>query len=104
MGPPKPSGEPFLEICKRLDVRPEEAVMVGDSAARDIGTGLAAGAGSAIGVTSGTSSAEKLWAGGAHDVIPTVANILAAVGKRHTVRTGGSGCVCSAAQFAGTQE
>ena len=52
MIPSKPSPEPLLEICKRLDVKPENAMMVGDTIA-DIHAGINAKFGKVVGVLSG---------------------------------------------------
>jgi len=82
---PKPSAAPVLALCERTGVPPQEAAMVGDSAERDVGCGLAAGVGSAVGVTSGVSSAEELKRAGAHLVVPTVASVLGALRGRHTL-------------------
>lgn len=73
--PAKPSHEPVLAICERVGVQPEEAAMVGDSASRDIGCGLAAKVGSVIGVVSGISTEEELLNAGAHAVVPSVAEV-----------------------------
>lgn len=80
--PPKPSHEPVLAICKRIGVQPEEAAMVGDSASRDIGCGLAANLGSVIGVVSGISTEEELLNAGAHAVVPSVAEVHEALRQR----------------------
>lgn len=81
---PKPSAEPLMAICDEVGVLPEEAAMVGDSGERDVGSGLAAGFGSVIGVSSGISSEEELRASGAHAVLPTVAHVPSALRQRHT--------------------
>eukprot|EP00929_Paragymnodinium_shiwhaense_P089352 TRINITY_DN49503_c0_g1_i1.p1 TRINITY_DN49503_c0_g1~~TRINITY_DN49503_c0_g1_i1.p1 ORF type:complete len:303 (+),score=59.01 TRINITY_DN49503_c0_g1_i1:63-911(+) len=81
---PKPSAQPVLEICQRLGVEPAAAVMVGDSG-RDIGCGLNAKLGSAIGVETGTYTKNLLMDAGAHAVVPTVGQVLAAVQQRHGV-------------------
>lgn len=52
MIPSKPSPEPLLKICKRLDVKPENAMMVGDTIA-DIHAGINAKFGKVVGVLSG---------------------------------------------------
>ncbi|MDC7219947.1 MAG: HAD family hydrolase [Spirochaetales bacterium] len=39
----KPSREPFLELAKRLDVKPEEVLYVGNNSAYDVGGSRAAG-------------------------------------------------------------
>ena len=48
----KPSPEPLLEICKKLNVKPENSIMVGDTIA-DIHAGINAKFASVVGVKSG---------------------------------------------------
>lgn len=57
--PLKPDPGMALEICRRLKVAPGEAIMVGDTVA-DLEMARRAGYALAVGVTSGTSSAEIL--------------------------------------------
>mmetsp|Transcript_137477 Transcript_137477/g.439262 ORF Transcript_137477/g.439262 Transcript_137477/m.439262 type:complete len:255 (+) Transcript_137477:87-851(+) len=84
---PKPSAEPLMKICERLGVDPQEAAMVGDSADRDIGAGLAANFGSVIGVTSGISPADELASAGAHAVVSNASEVLGVVRRRHAALT-----------------
>jgi len=82
--PPKPSAVPAVTICQRLKVCPSEAAMVGDSASRDIGCGLAAKLGHAIGVRTGISTKEDFRARGAHAVVPTIADVIAVLSEKHS--------------------
>jgi phosphoglycolate phosphatase len=74
--PPKPAADMVQDLCRRLGLRPAQAVMVGDGAA-DLLMGRAAGAGLVVGVLSGVSSAESL-APLADVVIPSVGELVAA--------------------------
>merc|ERR1711920_803405 len=87
---PKPSAEPLLAICTRLGVSPEEGAMVGDSAERDVGSGLAAGFGSVIGVSSGISQATHLTGAGAHAVVRDVSHVPEIIRYRHAPMHSGS--------------
>ncbi len=57
--PLKPAPDMVLEICRRLELRPDEAIMVGDSVA-DLTMARAAGLAGAIGVSSGAVPGELL--------------------------------------------
>ena len=57
--PLKPAPDAALEVCRRLDVAPERAIMVGDTIA-DMTMARRAGLARAIGVASGALSAEAL--------------------------------------------
>jgi pyrophosphatase PpaX len=70
---PKPSPEPVLEALKRLDVKPQNAVMVGDTDV-DILAGKAAGT-LTIGVRSGFRG-ERIAESSPDYVIDSVADIL----------------------------
>jgi len=52
---PKPSGKALQTLCKRLNVLPSQAVMIGDTSA-DMEMGMSAGTGLNIGVLSGIGS------------------------------------------------
>ena len=57
--PAKPEPDMVLTICKRMNVDPAKAMVVGDTTA-DLKMARAAGAGLAVGVLSGVSSARDL--------------------------------------------
>ena len=57
--PLKPAPDMALEICRRLDIAPHEAIMVGDTVA-DLAMARRAGYSHAIGVTSGALTEEAL--------------------------------------------
>jgi phosphoglycolate phosphatase len=56
---PKPAPDMLLELCRTLDIRPAQTLVVGDSAA-DLRMGLAAGVGMRVGVLSGVSERAEL--------------------------------------------
>lgn len=70
----KPRPEPVTKILDTLDVKPEEAMVVGD-ASYDILMGRAAGC-STVGVTYGNHSADVLRAAGADVLIDDFADIV----------------------------
>lgn len=78
--PLKPAPDMALEICRRLGVRPEEAIMVGDSVA-DMIMARVAGLAGAIGVASGAVPGDLL-AEHADCVIPDLHGILVLNGER----------------------
>lgn len=57
--PIKPAPDVVLYLCRRLDVNPRQAAVVGDAVA-DLQMGRAAGAGFVVGVLSGVGSREDL--------------------------------------------
>jgi len=65
---PKPDPEGFLLATSECGVRPEEAVMVGDTIA-DIGVGRNSGALATIGVTHGVSTRGQLQEAGASYIV-----------------------------------
>jgi phosphoglycolate phosphatase len=70
----KPAPDMVRHVCRRLNIPPARAVMVGDTAA-DMQMGRAAGVGLTVGVLSGVSSADIL-APHADLVLPSVADLL----------------------------
>lgn len=71
----KPSPEPVREALRRLQCRPQEAAMVGDSP-YDMESARAAGV-DAIGVTWGSHPAARLWEAGATVVVASVPELRA---------------------------
>ncbi len=74
---PKPAPDPIHEALHRLEVRPEEALMVGDGVF-DIQAARAAGVCSAAALW-GTHELEALRASGADYILPTTADVVALV-------------------------
>lgn len=68
--PLKPAPDMALEICRRLNIAPSDAIMVGDTLA-DLAMAREAGLGHAIGVASGALTAEQL-APHADAVLPNI--------------------------------
>jgi phosphoglycolate phosphatase-like HAD superfamily hydrolase len=74
---PKPAPDMLLALCRTLDVRPAQTLVVGDSAA-DLRMGLAAGVGMRVGVLSGISDRAAL-APFADTIIRSVAELVTSV-------------------------
>lgn len=72
--PVKPAPDMVLELCRKLDVAPARAAVVGDSTA-DLQMGRSAGAGLVIGVRSGVSP-DSLLEPLADVVLPSVAALI----------------------------
>jgi len=70
----KPNPEHLLEVLRRLEVRPEEAVVVGDTVF-DMRCAKKVGA-MAIGITTGRSSEEELRKAGADCVVESLSELL----------------------------
>jgi len=68
--PLKPAPDMALEVCRRLQVPPQEAAMIGDTVA-DLQMARRAGLGLVVGVTSGAHSAEIL-APYADEILPDI--------------------------------
>lgn len=71
---PKPSPEPVLKAVKKLNVKPEEAVMVGDRP-EDVESGRAAGA-YTVAVLRGVRPRVELEAAKPHFIVDTLSEIL----------------------------
>ena len=74
---PKPAPDMLLALCRTLDIRPAQTLVVGDSAA-DLRMGLAAGVGMRVGVLSGVSDRAEL-AVLADAIIGSVAELISPV-------------------------
>lgn len=72
---PKPDPEGFLLAVSECGVRPEEAVMVGDTIA-DIGVGKNSGALATIGITHGVSTRDQLQDAGATYIVDDLMELL----------------------------
>jgi phosphoglycolate phosphatase len=79
--PLKPAPDMALEVCRRLQVEPSQAIMVGDSAV-DMVMARTAGLAAAIGVASGAMPGEALIAYADH-VIPDIHAISIRNGEVH---------------------
>ncbi|MEE8586729.1 MAG: HAD-IA family hydrolase [Acidobacteriota bacterium] len=75
---PKPHPEPVIMALQRIEVRPQEAAMVGDTV-DDIQAGKEAGALS-IGVTSGAFSRQQLEKAGADFVLERISGLIGLLG------------------------
>lgn len=70
----KPSPEPVLKACKKLGIKPEEAVFVGDQAF-DMQAGKSAGV-LTIGITTGRNKKSELLRAGADNMIDSLTELL----------------------------
>jgi len=80
----KPDPEPIREACRRLEISPGDAIMVGDTW-RDIRGGAAAGA-RTIGVTYGLNPRDRLVSEGADAVVDSPAEIVDRIRVWHDAR------------------
>ncbi|MEM3411657.1 MAG: HAD family hydrolase [archaeon] len=83
---PKPSPEPILLACKKLDLNPTQVIMVGDHVF-DMKSALFANAGGAIGVLTGVGSEKELRTSGADLIVKDFGELLSLLKSNLDVAT-----------------